>query len=106
MNMKKRITVLLAAAVSLSLTACGGQGTQTIPDAEGTVHEAESQTGQESELFEETVQEETVQEEAEAAKKDTLIVRIARDAGDLNPHTMKSQMAAQDWVYESLVALE
>ena len=102
--MKKRIAVLLAAAMSLSLTACGGnntQSTQTASAAEETVQAAESQTGQESEPAGETVQ-----EEAEAAKKDTLIVRMAKDVGDLNPHTMKSQMAAQDWVYESLVALE
>ncbi len=38
--------------------------------------------------------------------KDTLVVRSAKDIGDLNPHTMKSQMFAQDWVYESLVALK
>lgn len=101
MDMKKRITVLLAAAVSLSLAACGGQSTQTPPAAEETVQETESQTEQESEPVEETVQEET-----EAAKKDTLIVRMTGDVGDLNPHTMKSQMAAQDWVYESLVAFK
>jgi len=103
-NMKKRIAVLLAAAMSLSLTACGGnnaQSTQTASAAEETVQAAESQTGQESEPAGETVQ-----EEAEAAKKDTLIVRMTKNVGDLNPHTMKSQMAAQDWVYESLVALE
>ena len=102
--MKKRIAVLLAAAMSLSLTACGGnnaQSTQTASAAEETVQAAESQTGQESEPAGETVQ-----EEAEAAKKDTLIVRMTKNVGDLNPHTMKSQMAAQDWVYESLVALE
>lgn len=103
-NMKKRITVLLAAVMSISLMACGGQktqNTQTASAAEETVQAAESQTGQESEPAGETVQ-----EEVEAAKKDTLIVRMAKDVGDLNPHTMKSQMAAQDWVYESLVALE
>ncbi len=36
----------------------------------------------------------------------TLRVRAAKDIGDLNPHTMKSQMYAQNWVYESLVAMK
>lgn len=104
MDMKKRITVLLAAAMSLSLAACGGQNTQntqTTPAAEESTQAAESQTDQESETAGETAQ-----EEAAGTEKDTLVVRMAKDVGDLNPHTMKSQMAAQDWVYESLVALE
>lgn len=45
-------------------------------------------------------------EEKSASEEDTLVVRVAKDIGDLNPHTMKSQMYAQNWVYESLVALE
>lgn len=83
MRKKKMCAVFMAAVLSLSLAACGSTGNST--DA-ATV-------------------EETVTREIQS-QKDTLIVRTSKDIGDLNPHTMKSQMYAQDWVYESLVALE
>ncbi len=43
---------------------------------------------------------------SETAEEETLTVRIAKDIGDLNPHTMKSPMYVQNWMYESLVSLE
>ena len=53
-------------------------------------------------------QTEAVQTEADQGNTEdrTLTVRTAKDIGDLNPHTMKSQMYAQNWVYEGLVSLE
>ena len=44
-------------------------------------------------------------EQPSGAEEDTLVVRVAKDIGDMNPHTMNSQMYAQNWVYESLVSL-
>ena len=82
--MKKNwIAGLIAAVLCLSLAACGGQ-TQTA----ATQPAGETPAAGTSEV------------------KDTLVVRAPKDIGDLNPHTMNSQMFAQDWVYESLVALE
>lgn len=98
MKRKQLLSVLLAAALGMSVTACGGQS--SAPTAAG---EARQQT-QTSGTPEQT--EASEQAETEENAKDTLIVRTAKDIGDLNPHTMKSQMYAQDWVYESLVALE
>ena len=83
MRKKKMCAVFMAAVLSLSLAACGSTGNST-----------------DVATVEETVTRET------QSQKDTLIVRTSKDIGDLNPHTMKSQMYAQDWVYESLVALE
>lgn len=85
MKMKKLIAGFLAAALCLTLAACGGGSPQTDP---GTAPRQEPAAPSQSE------------------EKDTLVVRAHKDIGDLNPHTMKSQMYAQDWVYESLVALE
>lgn len=48
----------------------------------------------------------TTQQSQTSSEPDELVVRTAKDIGDLNPHTMNSQMYAQDWVYEGLVALE
>lgn len=45
-------------------------------------------------------------EQSSGTEEDTLVVRVAKDIGDMNPHTMNSQMYAQNWVYESLVSLE
>lgn len=85
MKKRKLLAVFMAAVLGLSLAACstGGNSTDAVNVEE--TGKAEAQTGEE---------------------KDTLVVRTSKDIGDLNPHTMKSQMYAQDWVYESLVALE
>lgn len=102
MRKKKWISGLLIAAMSLSLAACQGKGTKTeTTQAAALTESQETQAAAETEA----AAGETAEEEA-ASGKDTLVVRTAKDIGDMNPHTMKSQMYAQDWVYESLVALE
>ncbi|MCI8597423.1 MAG: nickel ABC transporter, nickel/metallophore periplasmic binding protein [Lachnospiraceae bacterium] len=90
--MKRRTwSILLIFAMLLSLAACGQKKTE----------EEAPQTTQEQD----TENQESVKE-PEGEKGDTLVVRAAKDIGDMNPHTMKSQMFAQDWVYESLVAMK
>ncbi len=95
--MKKTLSLLLALVMILSLSACGGKDTPAddanTPDTPTENTQPDTPT---------TVPEEQPQTEV----KDTLYVRAPKDIGDLNPHTMKSQMFAQDWVYESLVAME
>ena len=82
--MKKNwIAGLMAAVLCLSLAACGGQAQTAATQPAGETPAAGT-----------------------PESKDTLVVRAPKDIGDLNPHTMNSQMFAQDWVYESLVALE
>ncbi len=104
---KKALCTVLMLTLLLSLTACGGT------KAEETASKAQaSEAGQ----TEKTENQETKNQETKGAgqgetisaheEKDTLVVRAAKDVGDLNPHTMKSQMFAQDWVYESLVAMK
>lgn len=86
MKMKKMIAGFLAAALCLTLAACNSG--EILPAGPETTPQQEPASSPQSE------------------GKDTLVVRAHKDIGDLNPHTMKSQMYAQDWVYESLVALE
>lgn len=96
MKKKKLLSGFLAAAMALSLTGCNAgkhAADTTITQAQETVSQTEEK------------QEPGIQAE-KTEGKDTLVVRTAKDIGDLNPHTMKSQMYAQDWVYESLAALE
>lgn len=85
MKKKRLMAGLLAAVLCLVLAACGAGSPQADP---GTAPRQEPAGSSQS------------------GEKDTLVVRAHKDIGDLNPHTMKSQMYAQDWVYESLVALE
>ena len=78
--MKKNwIAGLMAAVLCLSLAACGGQAQTAATQPAGETPAAGT-----------------------PESKDTLVVRAPKDIGDLNPHTMNSQMFAQDWVYESL----
>ncbi|MCI9485830.1 MAG: nickel ABC transporter, nickel/metallophore periplasmic binding protein [Lachnospiraceae bacterium] len=103
MKMKKKgLCAALIFTLLLSLTACGGtKAEETAPKTQASeAGQAEATNNQETE--------DAGQEETAAAHegKDTLVVRAAKDVGDLNPHTMKSQMFAQDWVYESLVAMK
>lgn len=79
----KWLSAGLAAALVLSMSAGNGFAVQV------SAAESEVQTEQPS-----------------GAEEDTLVVRVAKDIGDMNPHTMNSQMYAQNWVYESLVSLE
>ncbi len=88
MKKQKWMAVLLSVVMCLSIAGCSSNG------------ESQTETKQNEP---EAVVEETA---AETVEKDTLVVRVSKDIGDLNPHTMKSQMAAQDWVYESLTGLE
>lgn len=104
--MKKQqwIAVILALVLCLSLVGCAAGGdSQTEPDSTGS-----SQTPETSEPDSSTAEPDAAPEtEPDSVPvKDTLVVRTAKDIGDLNPHTMKSQMFAQDWVYESLTGLE
>lgn len=92
MGKKKWFSVFMAAVLSLSLAACGSTGSSTAVTTAEETQKAEIQSETEIQKNE--------------TEKDTLVVRTAKDIGDMNPHTMKSQMYAQDWVYESLVALE
>ncbi|MCI8505453.1 MAG: nickel ABC transporter, nickel/metallophore periplasmic binding protein [Lachnospiraceae bacterium] len=99
---KKALCTVFSFMLLLSLTACGktkAEETTSKTQVAGT-KEMEKTKGQETEG---KGQGETAKTHEE---KDTLVVRAAKDVGDLNPHTMKSQMFAQDWVYESLVAMK
>ena len=91
--MKRNVwSILLIFAMLLSLAACGQKKT-----TEGMPQETQEQGAENQEPEAGAPAEE---------KGDTLVVRAAKDIGDMNPHTMKSQMFAQDWVYESLVAMK
>ncbi len=94
--MKRKVwSTMLVLAMLLSLTACGQKEAAEAPE---TVQETQEQKEEQELSKEET--------EAPEEKSNTLVVRTAKDIGDMNPHTMKSQMFAQDWVYESLVAMK
>ena len=94
---KKWISLALILAMCLSLAACGQKKE---PDPVSAPSAPTEQTP------EQTPEQATEQDAVPAVTKDTLVVRSDRDVGDLNPHTMKSRMFAQDWIYESLVAME
>ncbi len=112
MKKNRLLAGLLIAAMSVSLAACGGKeqadqaqattAVQTDAQESGSAQTGAAQAGAQ----ESGAAQAGNTEQADQAAKDTLVVRTAKDIGDLNPHTMKSQMYAQDWVYESLVAME
>ena len=103
---RKAFSIALIVIMLLSVTACGGKKAEETAAKTSAAADTETGIGQ----AEETKSQETgpakTNEEAGHGEKDTLVVRAAKDVGDLNPHTMKSQMFAQDWVYESLVAMK
>lgn len=78
---KKLLSAILVGAMTLSLVACGGGGSDT--------KESTSSQGQATETTAST-------------EDKTLTVAYDRDAGDLNPHTYKSPMWIQSLVYEGL----
>lgn len=86
---KKLLALMLVFAMTVTAGCSGARHNETVSTDNTQTESAEEES--------------TAQEIAE---KDTLVVRVAKDAGDLNPHTMKSQMYAQDWVYESLVTMK
>lgn len=100
---KKLLSGVLALAMCLSLAACGGQpssGSSSASDqaSSGSQSASDSQASAGSQA--------SSVSPPRKGDADTLVVRTAKDVGDLNPHTMKSQHYAQDWVYESLVAMQ
>lgn len=88
--MRKKLLALMAVLVLTGTAGCSGLQDKTGPEENSKAQNTAAAD----------------QEQTDQAEKDTLTVRVAKDVGDLNPHTMKSQMYAQDWVYESLVAME
>lgn len=95
---KKLLSGVFALAICLSLTACGSRSSSEDQPAAASRPSAGSQSAADSQTL--------AVSPPRKGDKDTLVVRTAKDVGDLNPHTMKSQNYAQDWVYESLVAME
>lgn len=114
-KMKKNQKILLAFgfAAMLALTACGGQTAQSGTASSASGEESAGQSAQtaatEAESSEKStaaIETETFAEKAqEDAKNDILVLAYPKDLGDMNPHTMKSPMYAQDWVYDGLTAL-
>lgn len=101
---RKAFSIALILSLLFSMTACGG--TKAEEAANTSAAETEAGTGQEEKTKSQETSPAETDEAAGHEEKDTLVVRAAKDVGDLNPHTMKSQMFAQDWVYESLVAMK
>ncbi len=103
--MKKILSIVLALMLAFSLMSCGSNQSPAENTASGS--QAENQPANVPGKPASTdTSGQTDSSPISAAVKDTIIVRTAKDIGDLNPHTMKSQMFAQDWVYESLVGLD
>ncbi|MCD8221128.1 MAG: nickel ABC transporter substrate-binding protein [Clostridiales bacterium] len=111
--MRRRLAaMILTLAFAVSATACGDSSStngttvssaavqETAGEADKDAEAATAEDAQEADA------EGSQEKEVSADRPDTVVVRIRKDTGDLNPHTMNSQMFAQYWVYESLVSLE
>lgn len=91
---KQKMTAAFLLAAALLVSGCSTGQTQTDVSAEEQTElsaEASKETGGDGLL--------------DASGEAMLVLAYPKDLGDMNPHTMRSPMYAQDWVYDGLTAL-